>query len=209
MVFTIQSPDFARPIPLFKNKFVMTVKGPPEHVRSLHVVLKDANGMRVTGAYPVRDDGGNATRLWSLILDLGSHTVDTTRDYTLEGYRQSGNGRPSRIDFGSLIRFRFGRLFPMSDVRKEIVQIIYPDPNTTHSRYGFTPYGIVDESNEYTTSSLGKVFTSTVNDTADAGDTDIDGFWWLTFDEVAAGLQDLTVESNLSNYATVRNLTFS
>lgn len=212
--FTIQSPDPDRRVPLFKNKFALTVKGPPEQVHRLHSVLKDPDGKVIAGDYPVRDDGKNTARLWTTILDLGCHSVNSDWFYTLEISRQTGGSRPEPIHFGTTIRFQFGPLLPAKDkVKKERkrVEIIYPGPGSYHSRYGFTPYGIVDDPGEYVTSGLGKVsdIMNMTDDYADAGDTDIDGFWWLTFDEVATVTQNLNVESNLASLDTVLNLTFS
>jgi hypothetical protein len=75
MAFTIQSPNFANPVPLFRSKFALTVKGPPGQLGRLQAVLLDAGRRQVASAYPARDDAGAADRFRTFVLDLGDRIV--------------------------------------------------------------------------------------------------------------------------------------
>jgi hypothetical protein len=149
------------------------------------------------------------------MFDVGTGTLDTAAEYQLRLFvampndqvREVPSARLNRLTI-RVIRFEEGVTGDCEPAGKKSVSVSHPAPSTTHKLFGFTPFGQVSGNGELVGPTSGSLNYSTPVSSND-GDTDPDGFWWVTFRRLtnSAG-RTLTVTSNQGSQP-VADLTFA
>lgn len=209
-------------------RFVIAGTAPAKtHKDNLLVYVRGPGDKPIEGFYVTRaadKTHRTATRtetraVWVAVCTFAPNQLNERDTYTFVLARRAGPSSPWLAVNRGIERVRFKhyqRGAPDPNARRgyRSPDILFPDDDTEHSHWGFTPYWLLTESNETVTPAdvtLGDPLKPL--DRADSAETpfftDLGSFWWGVFDVVDTdGSCDLTVKSSLNNADTIRRLTF-
>ncbi|MFO0799137.1 MAG: hypothetical protein U0804_16840 [Gemmataceae bacterium] len=198
---------------LFGNKFVASGTAPPglddtaifvKLIRTSAGPAWERHGTLVHNA----ERGGR--RRWVAFFDLTQGGWDPRAEYEVVIFHTPGNGNEDDKDRVAL------RLSATLDETREAakaapagflgVSLIYPPNGSTMSAAGFSAYGQLTAPATSVANDGGRL-TGGTNPRSSAGGTMGGGFWWVTFDAVAAGTYSLAVVANDGSSSTPVTIT--
>lgn len=183
-MFGVSHPKTGQTVKLFRSKFAASGRAPSGQHPLLGLLEGTTSGAVASGR-TVREPRGNR-ETWVMVFSLEEIPTVLAESFTLTIFRVNGHqlhqlGNPvTGIKFANYVQIAKGK------GAQRNIEIIFPEPNTSHCRFGFASYGLLTNPDT-------RISDATLEDEVltagpagnDYVDCDNEGFWVAAFDEVA------------------------